>query len=162
MPPRLTYMTGALLLLSMLGCTVWKPPTKTGWTSATSPEQFERLMWEAVQAGNMKEVTQHLGSSFIVIAPDGRRDRDGQVEFLRSLHLTGFQISDLESNPAGDHAIVTYTLTLQGAVAGRPLPGRPLRVLTMWEVATHGWVEVAQSITPEITPRPRPLPAQGQ
>jgi hypothetical protein len=139
---------------------MWKPPANASWQSATTPEQFERLMWDAIKRGDLKEVTAHLSSTFVVVAPDGRRDRAAQLEHLRKIHLTGYEISDLESAPAGDNMVVTYTLALHGTFSGpsgspgsgdQPIPEQPWRVMTIWRVAPHTWVAVAQSVTPART-----------
>src|SRR5262249_39734986 len=109
--------------LTLVSCTMWKPPKTAGWSSATAPDQYERLMWEAVQRGDLGEVTRHLSSNFVRITPGARQDRDAALDHLRKLKLTSFEITDLTSAPAGDDMIVTYTLALHGSYSGNGSSG---------------------------------------
>ena len=138
---------------------MWKPRAAPNLQSATSPDQYERLFWDAVKAGNQKEVATHLGSTFICVTPQGQRDRAAVLDEARKLRLTTFEISNLESVPAGDNMVVTYTLVLHGSLNGQPLPEQPARVLTVWRVAPRGWVEMKPSKGDRAaTPPPTPTP----
>jgi hypothetical protein len=136
------------LTLGVASCSMWAPKTTPTWGSATTPEQYERLMWEAVRRGDVREVTKHLSSTYVRVTPSGRKDREATIEDLRKLRLSGFEISDLTSAPEGDNFVVSYTLATHGSYDAQPLPEQPWRVMTVWRVAHHGWMMVAQSFTP--------------
>ena len=146
-------LAAALLIASIaVGCTMWKVRTNPAWSSATSPDQYERLMWESAKNGDVNEVIKHLSSNFVRIGPAGRQDRDATIEDLRKMKLTAYEISDLTSTPAGDDMVITYTLLTHGSVEGRQFPEQPWHVMTVWRVAKHGWLAIAQSFTPASQP----------
>src|SRR5205807_2806005 len=117
-------------------CSMWKAPKTHTWGTATAPEQYERLLWEAAKSGDLNQIARHLSSSYVRIGPGGRLDREAALDHLRKLRLTSFEISDLNSAPAGDNTIVTYTLALHGSYSGsggdsQALAEQPWRVMTV-------------------------------
>ena len=133
---------------------MWKARTAPAWASATSPDQYERLMWDAAKNGNVNEIIRHLSANFVRIGPAGRQDRDAAIDDLRKMKLTAYEISDLTSTPAGDDMVLTYTLVTHGSVEGRQFPANPWHVMTVWRAGKHGWLAAAQSFTPAQPPNP--------
>jgi hypothetical protein len=145
-----------ILCVVLASCTMWKPRQNATWDSATAPAQYERLMWEAAKNGDVNEIARHLSSSYVRVGPSGRLDREATLDHLRKLRLTSYEITGLDSVAAGDDMTVTYTLVLHGTTlqtgsrdgAPEPLPEQAWHVMTVWHVAKHGWMAVAQSFTP--------------
>jgi len=42
--------------------------------------------------------------------------------------------------------VVTYTVALHGTSAGQPLPSEPIRMMTVWQKQSAGWMEIAHSV----------------
>ena len=138
----------ALLLVCLCACTIWKKPAAAGWTSATGLEEYERLMWKAVQSGDWQQVNAHLAPEFMAAMPEGVRNRAATLEHLQQMKLTDFSLGEFESHPAGTDMVVSYVITLRGTVGGRPLPSEPMRVMTVWQTVKNGWVQIAQAVIP--------------
>jgi ketosteroid isomerase-like protein len=145
-----------LVTLACSGCTMWRAKRNPGWSAATSADQYERLMWEALQKRDYKEVDRHLSSTFVASRPAGTLDRAAAVQHFRLMHITTFEMSDVQTAPAGNDTVVTYLLVLQGSLADQPLPAEPMRVMSIWQTTPHGWLAIAQSFTPasQVTPAP--------
>lgn len=134
------------LLLATTACVHVGP--KSPFAALTSMDGHERVMWELVQAGNQPELRAHMAESFVQSGPEGARDREAVLAEYAEMKLTGFEMSDVQSWPNGADMLITYTLTLRGTLNERPLSGRPVRILTVWQTVKRGWVQVAQGLTP--------------
>jgi hypothetical protein len=124
---------------------MWREPAVHTWRTATGGEHYENLMWQEIKAGNWEQVERRLGGTFVSLSPSGRRDRAAFLEALRQLRLEEFHISDFNVRPAGADMVVTYTVRLRGAFAGRPLPAQPLRMMTVWQQVGAAWLVVAHA-----------------
>jgi len=144
---RMTLVVVVVVLL-LCGCTMWRTKRDPGWNVATSADQYERLMWEAVQKQDYKEVERHLSSTFVASSPAGTLDRAAALQHLRLVHITSFEMSNVQTTPAGNDTVVTYLLGLHGRLDNQPLPADPMRVMAIWQSTRHGWLAIAQSVTP--------------
>ena len=152
--PTLLRQQGAalvLLLVALLAtsCTIWRAPTSASWKSSTQMEDYERLMWKAVQEGDWKQVESHMAETFVGVDGDAVRDRAATLDRLRQIKLTGYSLGEFDSKPNGADMVVSYTAVLHGTLGGQPLPAGPLRILTVWQTAKGGWIQVAQSTLPQ-------------
>lgn len=145
---RLLAFMLAMVLLSSSGCTMWGEKKHSNWTSATSGEQVENLFWKDVQAKRWKEVEAHVAPGFVGTGPSRRVDREEMLEHLRHVEITAFQIGEVKTQSAGADLIVTYEMTVNGTVGGKPFPATPLRMMSVWQELTHGWVMVAHTTVP--------------
>lgn len=149
--------TAAFLLAVMPACTMYDKPKVTTWSNATGVEQFERLIWQEIKAGNLPEVEKRLASTFVVVSPSGVRDRAAEMDLLRRFALKEYSLGELEVRPNGNDMVVTYTLTLDGTLDGQPVPSGPWRVMTVWQQVGTNWTAIAQSYAPA-----EPSPGTGQ
>jgi ketosteroid isomerase-like protein len=138
----------ALIPLILCGCTMWRAKAKPGWSAATSADQYERLMWEAIQEQDYPQVERHLSATFVQSRPTGTLDRATVLQQIRLMRITSFEMSDVQTAPAGNDTIVTYMLVLHGTIESSALPSEPMRVMAIWQTTSHGWMAVAQSFTP--------------
>lgn len=138
----------AFLVAVMSACTMYDKPKVTAWSNATGAEQFERLMWQEIKAGNLTEVEKRLASTFIVVSPSGVRDRAAEMDLLRRFALKEYSLGELEVRPNGNDMVVTYMLTLEGTLDGQPVPSGPFRVMTVWQQVGENWIAIAQSYAP--------------
>ena len=134
-----------LLLMILSACTMWDKPKATTWASATGAEQFERLMWQEIKAANWAEVERRLAPTFVVVSPSGVRDRAAEMEFLRRLAVKDYALGEVEVRPHGNDMVVTYSITLDAALDGQPMPSGPWRVMTVWQQVGTTWSAIAQS-----------------
>jgi len=140
--------TAAFLVAVMSACTMYDKPKVTAWSNATGAEQFERLMWQEIKAGNLTEVEKRLASTFVVVSPSGVRDRATELDLLRRFVVKEYSLGELDVRPNGNDMVVTYMLTLEGTLDGQPVPSGPFRVMTVWQQVGKNWIAIAQSYAP--------------
>lgn len=133
--------------LFLTGC--WKEPSKYNWSNAAGAEQHERLMWEAIRDKKWTEVESHLAPVFVGTDSDGRSyDHAAWIDYWKATQVRDFSLGDVTVQPGGADMVVTYELHLSEERSGQPIPGSPLRVVSVWQHLKNGWVLIAQSSTP--------------
>jgi hypothetical protein len=131
------------LCVTLAGC--WSEPGKFNWKNAPGAEQYERLMWQAIQEKEWQQVQSHLAPVFVGVAPDGRNfDGSGWVGYWKALQVSDFSLGDLTVTPDGPDMVVTYVLNLNGTA----VPSGGLRVVSVWQQVKRGWILISQSETP--------------
>lgn len=133
----------ALLAGLSVGCMHVRPAS--AFQKASSMEQYERAMWDAVKDQKWLEVQTHMAESYLATTPEGVCDRAAMIAQYQRLQVTGYEISDLQSRPNGNDMVVTYHLRLHGTLAGRPLPEQAWLILTVWQTVKRGWIQIAWS-----------------
>jgi hypothetical protein len=147
---RLVLPLCIALLLGTIACTMWAEKKTSAWNSATSGEQLERLFWQDVKAQNWKSIESRLAPMMVTLNRSGALDRAGTLEYLKSFAIEDIQVGEIESRPAGADLVVTFTVSARGTVNGRPFAKSPLRMMSVWQQLSKGWVLVAHSsIEPE-------------
>ncbi len=146
MAKRVSPLAFVLAVVLTNGCMHLGP--KSPFATVTSIEGYERAMWDEVKAANWTAVNAHLAETFVQSGPEGARDRERALQHYQQMRLTAYQMSDVQTRPNGADMVVTYTLVLTGTADGQPIPAAPVRVMTVWQTVKHGWVEIAQSVTP--------------
>ncbi len=134
------------LVLTLASCTLWEEKKVSAWSNATGAEQFERLLWQEVKAGNWNEVERRLAPTYVEVTSAGVRDRAQAVERLQSLSLADYSLGDLQVRPAGDDMVVAYTITLRASSGGEST----LHMMTVWQQVKGGWIAIAHSETAAI------------
>ena len=153
---RTSSVRAVLTLLSLLiplaGCTVWGEHPVTHWSDATGGEQLEKLFWEDVKHKNWVDIEKHVSQTFVSLTNAGSKTRATDLDRLKQFDLQDFSIGDVDTQPNGPDLTVSYTLVLHGTVAGKPLPGTPVRAMTIWQHGDHGWISIAHSSVPITSP----------
>lgn len=134
-----------IAVASFSACTTWGTPKVNTWKNSTGAEQFERLFWKNVQAGDWQELERHMASNYIFSGPAGTMDKPQMLADLRQLKLTDFVMGDVAVTPQGSDLIVTYRIQFAGQRAGSTLPNRPMSYMSVWQQRKDGWELVAQS-----------------
>jgi len=140
-------LLSSILVLTLLlsGCTLWKQQKKPSWNGATGAEQYERLLWKAIQEKSWREVEAHLAPMFVAVQPDGRKfDRAGWIEYWKAQPVNECSLGDMTVQPSGADMVVVYELHLQAA--GIPA-ARGIRVISVWQQFQRGWVLISHSAT---------------
>ena len=140
-------LLAAGLVLALASCTMWEEKKASAWSSATGAEQFERLLWQEVKAGNWNEVERRLAPTYVEVTSAGVRDRAQAVERLQSLALADYSLGDLQVRPAGSDMAVAYTITLRASSGAETT----LRMMTVWQQVKGGWIAVVHSETAAST-----------
>jgi len=122
---------------------------KSPFAAVTSLDGHERVMWQLVRAGDQEQLRAHMAGAFVQTTPEGVLDRDAVLARYAQMKLESFEMGDAETRPAGEDMVITYTVRLHGTSAGQPLLAEPLRVMTVWQTVKRGWVQIAQSVTPQ-------------
>lgn len=141
-------LCGLLALLLMSACTFAPEKKKPGWVMATSGEQYERLLWDAVKAKDWKAIESHMADTVVTQTPDAVRNKQQTMEHIRQLDLSDYSLGDLQTETAGADLIVTYTFTGKGTIGGHPLPPAPMHMMTVWQQVKGGMVMVAHTTMP--------------
>jgi len=132
----------ALLACSAVACNMWSNPPK-GWTGATGGEQLERLFWDDVKAKDLKNIEQHVASTFSGSGAAGAVDREAFLRQLRSYQLVNVSLSQCSDQLNGGDLIVTCVVHREGTTGDGTAS-----TLSVWQQLKKGWVMVAHSETP--------------
>ncbi|HYL93911.1 MAG TPA: nuclear transport factor 2 family protein [Alphaproteobacteria bacterium] len=132
-------LIGAVLALCLIGC--WKEPARYSFKNATGAEQYERLMWQAIQDKDWKQVQLHLAPAFVGVNQGGQAlDRSGWSAYWKDHQPHSFTMAEVTVQPAGADMVVSYILHLDGDSGA-------LRVVSVWQGVKSSWVLIAQSVT---------------
>jgi len=139
-------LLSAVLLMS--GCTVWREhPGSSNWKDVTGGEGLERSFWKEIKAKRWIEVEHRISSNFVgVSAGGGRLDKAAALSHLQELQLDDYTLGDVQSEMNSDTFVVTYTVAMRGKSGGQPLPSEPIRMMTVWQKQSAGWMEIAHSV----------------
>jgi hypothetical protein len=143
---RLAAAPLVLSLMLFCACTIAKEHPARAFSEATGGESLERVFWKEVQAGNWTGIDRVLASNYVGMTAAGSLDRAATLEQYRQWKLNDFAIGDLRTEMNGLTFVVTYTITLNGTVAGQPLPAAPQHMMTVWQQQKEGWVMIAHSV----------------
>lgn len=156
MKNRLAIFLLLLTVLSMSACTVWREhPGSSNWKDATGGEGLERSFWKDIKAKRWGEVEHRISSNFVgVSAGGGRIDKAEALSRLQQLRLDDYALGDVQSEMNSDTFVVTYTLAVHGTSGGQPLPSEPVRMMTVWQKQSAGWMEIAHSVLGPEKPGP--------
>ncbi|MGH9546403.1 MAG: nuclear transport factor 2 family protein [Terriglobales bacterium] len=141
-----SVLLSAILLLS--ACTMWREhPGSNKWKDATGGEGLERSFWKEVKDKNWNELERHIASNYMSISPEGGRlDKAGALVQLQQLQLNDYTLGDLQTELNSDTFVVTYTMAMRGTSAGQPLPSEPVRMMSVWQKQSAGWMAIAHSV----------------
>ena len=141
-----------ILLVLLVGCTVWGEHNPTVWKDVTGGESFERVFWHEIQAKHWADLESHLAPNFILTTPAGTFDRAGALEHWKDLQIQDYSLGELQSQLNGNTYTVTYILNIHATHDGRSLPTAPLRAMSVWQrQVREQWVMLAHSAMPLST-----------
>ena len=127
------------------GCTMFKEHPANTFAEATGGEGLERVFWKSVAAANWTEVERVLASNYSGVTASGTLDKTAALEQYRQWQLKEYSLGDLKTELNGSTIVVTYTITMNGAGGGAPLPSGPQRMMSVWQQQKSAWVEIAHS-----------------
>jgi hypothetical protein len=137
-------------------CTFYGEHPARALSEATGGEGLERVFWKNVQAANWVEVERALASNYAGVTPAGTLDRSATLDQYRRWQLKDYALGDLKTEMNGTTIVVTYTITLNGALNGaagngpagsQPLPSTPQHMMTVWQQQKAGWIVIAHSVS---------------
>lgn len=146
MKHRLTVlMVSALMLLA--GCTLWREHEISEFKDATGGEGLERSFWKEVKGKRWDALGAHLASNYVLITPEqGRLDRTAALAHLEQIQLDDYTLGDFQTELNTETLVVTYAITMRGTSDGKPIPADPIRMMTVWQKQSAGWMEIAHSV----------------
>lgn len=122
-----------LFIASLLSAqSIWKEPKNPSWKTATGAEQYERLLWQAIQKKDWLAVESHIASNFVYSDSAGTKDKSQRLAELKQMAVPDVDLKEANVTANGIDAVVTYTL------AGT-------RYLSVWQQQKSGWVLIAMS-----------------
>jgi Domain of unknown function (DUF4440) len=129
-----------ILAFVLVGCA--GTPKHLTWSNATGAEQYERLMWKAIQNRDWKELNRHLAPIFTGVTASGQvLDRAGWINHWQTEPLAGYSLAELTVVPEGQDMVVSYILQIGGA------PDET-RVLSVWQDIKGRWTLISTAIIP--------------
>ena len=139
-------LLSAVLLMS--GCTVWREhPGSSNWKDATGGEGLERSFWKESKPSDGVSWSTASASNFVGVSPEGGRlDKAAALAHLQQLQLDDYTLGDVQSEMNSDTFVVTYTVAMRGTSGGQPLPSEPMRMMTVWQKQSAGWMAIAHSV----------------
>jgi len=143
------WLVWLLLAVGLLtGCSVWPERKPQKWTDVTGGESLERAFWNDLKAKNWKDLEPHIASNYVLVTPDGTFDHAQALERWKSLDLQDYSLGDFNIQLSGNAYIVSYSVTIRGKLAGKPLPTTPVRAMSIWQQYARDWLTLAHSATP--------------
>jgi hypothetical protein len=139
---RTLVFVAALLVIST-GCSVWGKRAP-GFAGATGGEQLQRAFLDEIKTKNWSEVERRLSANFILVTSAGVFDRAAAMDRIRNLDLKGYTLSDVSVHAQGSDAVVSYLISVDGSVNGRPIPSDPQRVVSTWQEVAGHWILISQ------------------
>jgi hypothetical protein len=148
MKNRLAILGLVAATMLLQACTVWREhPGSSQWADATGGEGLERSFWKEVKAKHWSELEHHLASNYVAISPEGGRlDKAAAIAQIEQLQLDDYSLGDVQGEMNTDTFVVTYTVAMRGTFGGQPLPTEPLRMMTVWQKQSTGWLAIAHSV----------------
>ncbi|MBZ5597875.1 MAG: nuclear transport factor 2 family protein [Acidobacteriia bacterium] len=130
------------------GCTLWREKkVVNNWADATGGEGLERSFWKDVKDKNWTELERHVASNYVAFTPEeGRMDRATMLQHLQGARLDDFSLGDFQVELNTNTLVVTYSISMSGSFAGRPLPTQPVRMMTVWQQQKAGWLAIAHTV----------------
>ncbi len=135
-------------LVATPACTMWREhPGSSKWTDATGGEGLERSFWKEVKDKKWGELEHHLASNYVAVsAQGGRLDKAAALVQLQKLQLDEYTLGDVQTELNSDTFVVTYTIAMRGTFDGQPLLTEQLRMMTVWQKQSAGWMAIAHSV----------------
>ena len=135
----------AVALTLTAACTMYRDKPPQSFAEATGGEGLERIFWKQVKAGNWTEIERVLASNYVGTTAVGTVDRAAALDQYRQWKLNDLSLGGVRTELNGSTMVVTYTITLNGTVAGQPLPSGALRMMSVWQQQSRGWIQIAHS-----------------
>jgi hypothetical protein len=148
-------MRNCLAILGLLSatlltpaCTLWREhPSSSKWADATGGEGLERSFWKEVKDKKWSELEHHVASNYVAVsAQGGRLDRAAALAQIQQLQLEDYTLGDLQTEMNSDTFVVTYSMAMRGTFGGQPLVTEQLRMMTVWQKQSAGWMAIAHSV----------------
>ena len=73
-------------------------------------------------------------------------DKAAALAQIQQLQLDDYTLGDVQGEMNSDTFVVTYTIAMRGTFGGQPLPTEPLRMMTVWQKESAGWMAIAHSV----------------
>lgn len=73
-------------------------------------------------------------------------DRATMLQHLQGARLDDFSLGDFQVELNTNTLVVTYSISMSGSFAGRPLPTQPVRMMTVWQQQKAGWLAIAHTV----------------
>jgi uncharacterized protein DUF4440 len=131
----------AIIVLGLLLAGCAGAPKHATWNSATGGEQYERLMWQAIQQKDWDNIERHLSPTFVGVNPQGQMlDRAGWMAYWKALPAIEFSLGEVAVQPEGADMKVTSVVQMSA--------GGALRAVSIWQQVKTRWSLTAASLTP--------------
>lgn len=112
---------------------------------ASEGERLERQLWEDMKTFNWAALEKKLAPEFQSVHVDGPRNRTGELELIKNLHLGKYVLSNFKTSHQGDTVVVTYTTSADESLDTRHLGDRPASRLSVWRHHNGQWQWLAHA-----------------
>ena len=99
----------------------------------------ENAVWQSIADHRPEAFAAYLGRDYVGVYPEGTRNAAQEIEDIRALNLTRFQISEFVSRTVdANNVVVTYQVDMSGSAQGQNFAGR-FNVASYWHRNGRQW-----------------------
>ena len=99
----------------------------------------ENAVWQAIADHRPDTFAAFLARDYVGVYPEGFRNVAQEIEDIRALNLTRFQISDFVArNVDANNVVVTYQVDMSGNTGGQNFAGR-FNTVSYWHRTGRQW-----------------------
>lgn len=115
------------------------PATAQNGPSPGALAAQENAVWQSIADHRPEAFAAFLERDYVGVYPDGMRNAAQEMEDIRALNLTRFQISDFVSRAVdANNVVVTYQVDMSGSAQGQNFAGR-FNTATYWHRSGRQW-----------------------
>lgn len=107
---------------------------------ASEGERLERQIWADAKALNFKELEKKIAPEFQSLHLDGVRNRAGELDLIKELHLGDYYLSNFKVSHDNDTIVVTYSVSADETIDLRHLSPKATWRMSVWKKNhAHQW-----------------------
>ncbi|MDP9268501.1 MAG: nuclear transport factor 2 family protein [Acidobacteriota bacterium] len=115
-------------------------------SGAATAEKLERQMFDWMVAKDWASLGAHIAPHFQSLHSDGARDRAGELELIKNLHMTKAPtFTDFKVTRSGDLLIITYRAASDEVIDGKSQAGKANPHMSVWQKTSAGWVWISHA-----------------
>ena len=138
-------MSKSRMLVCLFMLLFFAVPLLAEETVQQTGERLVRQLFTDLQAGNIDAVEKMMSPAFQSAHKDGARDRGQQVELMKNLDLSPFEIDNVKVTRKGHVMVVTYTVNAAESFTGKRFEKIPAERLSVFHLTRDGWRWIAHA-----------------
>lgn len=135
-------------MLFIFNVSVYGATPSTHKIYTTLGEQLERNLFEKVKEKDWDAVKAMIAPDAQSINADKIRNRRALITYIESLKFKNYRLSNFTVTkiPTENTLVVTYDVTYEETVAGKPESGVTVKNLSVWDKINGRWQWIAHAV----------------